>query len=93
MQDLRLQQNTKRTQKQQSLYRYRGTADQFCVLQSKYDGSRTPSVAMEYKLPLKLRAQAVSVGLKQGIQTYKDLPSQAECSCLVAPSSVEVQLA
>ena len=44
MQDLRLQQNTKRSERQQSPYRHRGTADQFCILQSEDDGSRGDSL-------------------------------------------------
>lgn len=46
MQGLRVQQNTKRSQRQQSPYRHRGTADQFCILQSEDDGSRRPAVAI-----------------------------------------------
>ncbi|KAK3045739.1 hypothetical protein LTR09_012717 [Extremus antarcticus] len=78
MQDLRLQQNAKRSQRQQSPYRHRGTADQFCVLQSEDDGSRRPSVAIEYKPPHKLSIHTISVGLKQGIQTYEDVISQVD---------------
>ncbi|KAK3045706.1 hypothetical protein LTR09_012740 [Extremus antarcticus] len=78
MQDLRLQQNTKRSERQQSLYRHRGTADQFCILQSEDDGSRRPSVAIEYKPPHKLSTHTVSLGLKEGIQTYEDVISQVE---------------
>ncbi|KAK3046226.1 hypothetical protein LTR09_012274 [Extremus antarcticus] len=78
MQDLRLQQSTKRTERQQSPHRHRGTADQFCVLQSADDGSRRPSLAIEFKAPHKLSTHTVSAGLKEEIQTYEDVISQIE---------------
>ena len=78
MQDLRIQQNSKRTERQQSPHRHRGTADQFCVLQSEDDGSRRPSVAIEYKAPHKLSVHTITAGLKEGIRTYEDVISQVE---------------
>jgi len=76
MQGLRLQQNTKRAARQQSPYRHRGTADQFCVLKSDEDGSTRPVVAIEYKAPHKLTTHIVALGLKTEIDTYRDVISK-----------------
>lgn len=84
MQDLRLLQDSKGSKRQQSPYRHRGTADQFCVLKSEEDGSRRPSVAIQYKPPHKLSTHTVFTGLKEEIQTYEDVISQVE-----EPSDVE----
>ena len=76
MQDLRLQQNAKRDPREQSPYRHRGTADQFCILKSNDDRSRRAVVAIEYKAPYKLTPHTVGAGLKTEIEIYKDFISQ-----------------
>jgi len=80
MQDLRLRQNAKRGATQQSPYRHRGTADQFCILHSDGDDVRRPLVAIEYKAPHKLTLHTVSVGLKEEIQTYQDIICHIEAA-------------